>query len=186
MLRTRPTSRKYSLQCRRFDYKAEWFPAVTTATFGKCDTFALNHLAVYCTCTGPMNGLELYCCKTLSFFAIKHNQIINAKALFRNVKQVLILTNSSAIDGGLLSDAKKLIRFELIWLYAKDVNKFLWNDYPNLRSLTSYPEKLARKNNADANWVHGAADFNQKWFCMEPIDRSGSSRLKMETQAIDC
>lgn len=103
-------------------------------TFGNTDraaphnTIILNVIAKYCT--KPLQQLELKYCNYL-----QPNENINARNLFRNVKE-LILDNSSAIESSVLSDAKQLCRLTLIWLPATLAVKFLSIDYPQLQSLT--------------------------------------------------
>lgn len=90
------------------------------------NTIILNMMAKYCT--GPLEKLELVCCKTLDI-------ITDATSLFRNDKE-LILNDSEAIDSSVLLNAKELIRFGLDENSSRDVVKFISNDYPKLRSLS--------------------------------------------------
>lgn len=92
------------------------------------NTRVFNMMAKYCT--GGLNQLELRCCQTL-----EPDEIVDARALFRNVKD-LVLIRSAAISGSFLSDAKKLTRLNLNWSSFANVVKFLANDYPKLESLS--------------------------------------------------
>lgn len=98
--------------------------------------FVINLLLMYCT--ENLDTLELRYCR-----ALQPEKIINATALFRNVKE-LILIDSKAIDDFFLSDAKKLIRLTLEEYNPKAVVKFLSNDYPQLQALAVRNQEVGR------------------------------------------
>lgn len=92
------------------------------------NTSVFNLIANYCT--GTLERLELRCCLSLHL-----DQINDANAIFRNVKQ-LILHRSYIVEGSFLADAKELTELTLTGFYSTRVLDFLSNDYPNLKSIT--------------------------------------------------
>lgn len=100
-----------------------WGRFETTA----CDTFIFKLMVKYCS---GVEILELRYCNALQL-----DDTVDVKTFFRNMKE-LTLCESYAVDGSILSDAKKLTRLTLNEYYSKHAAKFLLNNYPELQTLS--------------------------------------------------
>lgn len=113
-----------------------------TYTAKLCNTFVYNMMVKYCI--GTLQRLELRNCEYL-----QPDKIIDSRALFRHVKE-LILFKSQAIIGCFLHDAKQLTRLKLQLFHFSDVNQILSNNYPRLQTLTlNQPQRRDRDDEID-------------------------------------
>lgn len=134
------------------------------------DLITILDLNVHYTCkhlkTVKLWGiLAKYCIglKRLKLSNIDHlpkDYVVDAMALFRNVKE-LVLYKSSGIDGSLLSEMKKLTRLELRGLdNSWEISSFLSNDYPQLQSLIlNMPDNRNNRRPAPGDLVIDMNDF---------------------------
>lgn len=86
------------------------------------NTFLFNMMTMYCTKT--LDRMELRHC-----YYLQSDDIVDAKALFRNVKE-LILEDSPRIHAPFLSDAKELTRLTLNGLHCAYIRR--WNSIKSL------------------------------------------------------
>lgn len=94
------------------------------------NTRVYNSMVMYCT--GKINRLELNWCGTLQL-----DQIVDAAALFRNVKELTVLLYSSkGSESCFVSDTSQITKLNLRMFHSTEIVNYLSRDYPQLESLT--------------------------------------------------